>query len=47
MQQMDLIFTTTDDDLKLPGLYYPVDQKDICALFIHGMSGFFLENYLH
>ncbi|NCN82716.1 MAG: alpha/beta hydrolase [Candidatus Pacebacteria bacterium] len=44
MQQMDLIFTTTEDDLKLPGLYYPVEQKDICVLFIHGMSGFFLEN---
>src|SRR3989338_183825 len=45
MQQMDLIFATTADDLKLPGLYYPVEQKDICVLFIHGMSGFFLENY--
>lgn len=45
MQQMDLIFTTTTDDLKLPGLYYPVEKKDICVLFIHGMSGFFLENY--
>lgn len=45
MQPMDLIFTTTSDDLKLPGIYYPSDEKDICILFIHGMSGFFLENY--
>jgi pimeloyl-ACP methyl ester carboxylesterase len=45
MQQMDLIFTKTSDDLKLPGLYYPVDNKDLCVLFVHGMSGFILENY--
>ena len=45
MQPMDLIFTTTSDDLKLPGIYYPTDSKDVCILFIHGMSGFFLENY--
>lgn len=45
MQQMDLIFTTTADDLKLPGFYYPVDNKDLCVLFVHGMSGFILENY--
>lgn len=42
---MDLIFTTTSDDLKLPGIYYPSDTKDVCILFIHGMSGFLLENY--
>lgn len=45
MQQMDLIFTTTSDDLNLPGIYYPTNSKDICILFVHGMSGFFLENY--
>ena len=45
MQQMDLIFTRTSDDLNLPGFYYPVDKKDLCVLFIHGMSGFILENY--
>lgn len=45
MQQMDLIFTTTADDLKLPGFYYPVDNKNLCVLFVHGMSGFILENY--
>lgn len=42
---MDLIFTTTSDDLKLPGMYYPSENKNICILFVHGMSGFFLENY--
>ena len=45
MQQMDLIFTKTSDDLKLPGIYYPSKEKEICILFIHGMSGLFLENY--
>lgn len=44
MQQMDLIFTKTSDDLNLPGFYYPVNN-DLCVLFIHGMSGFILENY--
>ncbi len=42
---MDLIYTTTSDDLKLPGMYYPVDNKNVCILFVHGMSGFILENY--
>ncbi len=42
---MDLIFTRTSDDLNLPGFYYPADNKNLCVLFIHGMSGFILENY--
>lgn len=42
---MDLIFTQTSDDLKLPGFYYPAEIKDLCVLFVHGMSGFILENY--
>lgn len=45
MQKMDLIFTKTSDDLSLPGFYYPVDNKDLCVLFVHGMSGLILENY--
>ena len=45
MQKMDFIHTKTSDDLKLPGIYYPVDNKELCVLFVHGMSGFFLENY--
>lgn len=45
MQQMDLIYTKTSDDLNLPGFYYPSKQRNICVLFIHGMSGFILENY--
>jgi len=45
IKPMDLIFTTTSDDLNLPGFYYPSKQKDICVLFIHGMSGFILETY--
>lgn len=45
MKPMDLVFTTTSDGLKLPGIYYPVENKQTCILFIHGMSDFFLENY--
>lgn len=45
IKPMDLIFTKTSDGLNLPGFYYPSTNKDICVLFIHGMSGFILENY--
>ncbi len=41
---MDLIYTTTEDKLILPGAYYPSDKKDLCVVFIHGMSGNILEN---
>ncbi|MBP7875869.1 alpha/beta hydrolase [Candidatus Woesebacteria bacterium] len=42
---MEYIFTTTSDGLQLPGFYYPGEEKDVCILLVHGMSGFFLENY--
>lgn len=42
---MELIYTTTTDDLRLPGMHYPSDAKDMCVILIHGMSGFILENY--
>lgn len=41
---MDLIYTTTEDKLILPGAYYSSDKKDLCVVFIHGMSGNILEN---
>src|SRR3989344_1047639 len=42
---MDFIFAKTADDLKLPGFYYAADNKEVCVLFVHGMSGSILENY--
>ena len=41
---MDLIYTTTEDRSILPGAYYSSDKKDLCVVFVHGMSGNILEN---
>lgn len=41
---MDLIYTTTEDKLILPGAYYSSDKKVTCVIFVHGMSGNILEN---
>lgn len=41
---MDLIYTTTEDKLILPGAYYSSEKKDTCVVFVHGMSGNILEN---
>lgn len=44
MINFDYLFAHTSDDLKLPGFHYPA-ESDLCVLMVHGMSGFFLENY--
>ncbi len=36
----------TSDDLRLQGVEYEPDKKDLCMLFVHGMSGNFIENYV-
>ena len=41
---MDLIYTTTEDKLILPGAHYSSDKKDVCVVFIHGMSGTIIDN---
>ncbi|KKS33215.1 MAG: hypothetical protein UU93_C0001G0046 [Candidatus Amesbacteria bacterium GW2011_GWA2_42_12] len=41
---MELIYTTTEDKLILPGAHYSSDKKDLCVVFVHGMSGNILEN---
>src|SRR3989344_4157810 len=41
---MELIYTTNEDKLILPGAYYPSNNKDLCVVFVHGMSGNILEN---
>jgi len=41
---MDLIYTTTEDKLILPGAHYSSNKKDLCIVFVHGMSGNILEN---
>jgi len=44
--KLDLIYTVTEDKLRLPGiLYSPSSSTDTCLLIVHGMSGNILENY--
>lgn len=38
-------YVRTEDDLRLMGVEYTPDKKDLCVLFVHGMSGNFIENY--
>lgn len=37
-------YVHTNDSLKLQGVEYRPDQRDVCVLFVHGMSGNFIEN---
>jgi pimeloyl-ACP methyl ester carboxylesterase len=43
--KMDFIYTRTKDDLRLMGVHYEPDKKDVAVLFVHGMSGNIIENY--
>lgn len=43
---LDLIYTTTSDRLRLPGVLFAPDKPaDTCLVVVHGMSGNILENY--
>jgi len=42
---MDFCYVRTSDDLKLQGVQYEPEAKDVCVLFVHGMSGNMIENY--
>ncbi len=43
--KINIRYIKTEDDLRLQGIEYESQQKDLCILFIHGMSGNFIENY--
>ena len=43
--QLDILYLWTKDNLRLQGIHYQAKTKDTCVLFIHGMSGNFIENY--
>ena len=45
MKNISFIHKYTEDGLKLQGTYWDVNEKDICVVFIHGMSGNIIENY--
>ena len=40
-----ILHVWTQDKLRLQGVHYEPKNKDTCVLFIHGMSGNFIENY--
>lgn len=41
----NLIYIWTADNLRLQGVHYEPSSKNLCVLFIHGMSGNIIENY--
>ena len=42
---INILYIWTSDNLRLQGIHYIPEEKDICVLLIHGMSGNFIENY--
>ncbi|KKR72460.1 hypothetical protein A3A55_01580 [Candidatus Roizmanbacteria bacterium RIFCSPLOWO2_01_FULL_40_14] len=42
---MKSLYVWTQDGLRLQAMQYPSENKQVCILFIHGMSGNFMENY--
>lgn len=43
--KINIHHVVTSDDIKLQGVEYEPDKRDLCVIFIHGMSGNFIENY--
>ncbi|MFC1600478.1 alpha/beta fold hydrolase [Patescibacteria group bacterium] len=43
--KMNVHYIRTSDDLRLLCVEYSSKNKELCVLFIHGMSGNFIENY--
>lgn len=42
---IDIEYVETEDGLRLQGIHYETDKKEVCVLVVHGMSGNFIENY--
>ncbi len=42
---LEILHIWTEDNLHLNGIYYKPKIKDVCVLFIHGMSGNFIRDY--
>lgn len=45
MNNINFIYGTTEDNLKLNGVYWNSDLKDVCVVCIHGQGGNIIENY--
>ena len=44
--KINIHYIKTDDDLRLQGVEYEPEIREVCVLFIHGMSCNFIENYV-
>jgi pimeloyl-ACP methyl ester carboxylesterase len=42
--QLEVVYTWTQDELRLQGMHYTPANKDAGVIFIHGMSGNFIDN---
>lgn len=45
MNKITIQHIWTSDGLRLMGIHYEPAEKNVCVLFVHGMSGNFIENY--
>jgi len=45
MSSIQILHGRTKDDLSLQGFHWSSSSKNTCIVFIHGMSGNFIENY--
>lgn len=43
--KLDILHIWTRDNLRLQGIHYESEARYICVIFVHGMSGNFIENY--
>jgi len=44
MGKLNILYIWTKDNLRLQGIHYVPEAKNICVLVTHGMSGNFIEN---
>lgn len=44
MSNLNIVYIWTKDSLRLLGVHYEPERKDVCVLAVHGMSGNFIEN---
>ncbi|MFH1522693.1 MAG: alpha/beta fold hydrolase [Patescibacteria group bacterium] len=46
MNSVELLHGKTKDDLNLQGFHWGSSSKETCIIFMHGMSGNIIENYI-
>ncbi len=45
MKKVKIIHGWTEDELSLQGFHWESEDKNICVVYVHGMSGNIIENY--